>query len=499
MQSSRLSRRAFLASTAIAAAGSALAACQPKVVEVTKVVEKVVKEEVIVAGTPQIVEKVVKETVVVEPTAAAKAQVTLVHMVFGGYAYQWPMYEMIAVAYQERNPHIKIEYIYVPRDQYTQKLKTMEAAGDPPDVNIPLGGVANSFRGVDYSFWLDLAPYVERDNYDLGDFYEGSLAAVRHPFTKALEGIPSQVFVGVIAYNKDLFAEAGVPEPPHNWDDQSWTHEKLREVAIQLTKDKNGRHPGEPGFDPNAIEQYGIYDAQWPQLWGWVFGGEALRSDPEDRRKVRVAEPAFVEGLQFWQDMVYKDSVIIKPYELQAFQGTATTPFHTGKVGMWHCANMNIEALSAIKAFAWDVAAEPYGPFESRQHSVQYLDNGWMAAAGKHKDEAWQWLSYLTSPGMAERFSVDLRQCLPARISVVDKYAERMAATIPTLDGKVISAALVRSQYLEYWAPPTEWSEIWNQYADKFRAGEATAAEAMNEVAPLIQENWDEYYSRFKL
>ena len=66
---SRVTRRALLKNAAFAGAAGLLAACQPKIVEVTKVVEKVVKEEVIVAGTPQIVEKVVKETVVVEKQA----------------------------------------------------------------------------------------------------------------------------------------------------------------------------------------------------------------------------------------------------------------------------------------------------------------------------------------------------------------------------------------------------------------------------------------------
>ncbi|MBC7315461.1 MAG: twin-arginine translocation signal domain-containing protein, partial [Chloroflexi bacterium] len=81
-----LKRREFLKVAAVVGLGSALAACQPKVVEVekvvTQVVEKVVKETVVIGGTPQVVEKVVKETVVVkEPTAAPKKQVTVRNIV----------------------------------------------------------------------------------------------------------------------------------------------------------------------------------------------------------------------------------------------------------------------------------------------------------------------------------------------------------------------------------------------------------------------------------
>ena len=55
-----------------------LAACQPKVVEVEKVTQ-IVKEEVIVEGTPKIVEKVVEK--VVEVAAPAEKAVDALHVV----------------------------------------------------------------------------------------------------------------------------------------------------------------------------------------------------------------------------------------------------------------------------------------------------------------------------------------------------------------------------------------------------------------------------------
>jgi len=76
MMEKRISRRVLLQMSMGLAGAAALAACAPKVVKetvvvevekvVTKEVEKIVKETVMVAGTPKVVEKVVKETVVVE-------------------------------------------------------------------------------------------------------------------------------------------------------------------------------------------------------------------------------------------------------------------------------------------------------------------------------------------------------------------------------------------------------------------------------------------------
>ena len=78
----KLSRRSLLKNAAGVAAAGVLAACQPKVVEkivketVLVTEEKVVKETVIVAGTPQVVEKqvtsVVEKVVTTTPVPAAE-------------------------------------------------------------------------------------------------------------------------------------------------------------------------------------------------------------------------------------------------------------------------------------------------------------------------------------------------------------------------------------------------------------------------------------------
>ena len=62
MTGRNITRRDFLKATASACGAALLASCAPKVVEVEK--EKVVKETVVVAGTPEVVEKVVEVTAV---------------------------------------------------------------------------------------------------------------------------------------------------------------------------------------------------------------------------------------------------------------------------------------------------------------------------------------------------------------------------------------------------------------------------------------------------
>ena len=76
MSRKRMSRRQMLKGIGLAAVGAAAAACKPQTV--------VIKETVIVEGTPQVVEKVVEQTVVVEAPPVEAEMVEISFMGWGG-------------------------------------------------------------------------------------------------------------------------------------------------------------------------------------------------------------------------------------------------------------------------------------------------------------------------------------------------------------------------------------------------------------------------------
>ena len=117
-----MNRRSFLRAAAVALGGSALAACQPSVVEVekevTRIVEEIVKEEVIVEGTPQVVEKVVEKVITAQP--AERGPVTLR---WGSWAVGSEAFEALANEFEERYPHVTIQQEAAPCSD-PQKLDT---------------------------------------------------------------------------------------------------------------------------------------------------------------------------------------------------------------------------------------------------------------------------------------------------------------------------------------------------------------------------------------
>ena len=85
----------------------------------------------------------------------------------------------------------------------------------------------------------------------------------------------------MVLYNKALFEEAGI-EPPSTDASNPWTWDEYEDAAIRLTKDINGKHPGEEGFDPNNISVWGtkVFDSP-------IFNFTLLNSNGEhiSRRK----------------------------------------------------------------------------------------------------------------------------------------------------------------------------------------------------------------------
>jgi ABC-type glycerol-3-phosphate transport system substrate-binding protein len=507
----KLNRRDFLRISATAATGAVIAACAPTAPEVVEVIKEVpVDREVIKEVIKEVpvdrevikevsVEKVVQQTVVVEKEAkppAPSEPVNIRQLVWGAHADYVPIYELVGQAFHEGHPQVTIEHMFIPNVQFRPKLKTMEAAGDPPEIIMPIGGASNEFRGPDFTIWLDLTPFIERDGFDMDDYFEGSLGDTTNTWTGARDGLPIQLFTSYLAYNKGLLEAAGVPEITHDYGDDSWTHERLRELALQLTFDENGNRPTDVGFDPKHIAQYGLYDSDWSKF-GWLFGGEELRSDT-DMKVVKIDSPEYIEGTQWWQDLIYKDHVMPAPQEVETLQAMMAAPFMTDKVALNGTWTWNMADFGQITDFEWDIGCMPNGPVEGRKAIGLCMDSGRITEKSKFHDATWEYLAWIASPEMAVRYSVDLRDCLPARISTFDKAAARIEDKYPGIDGRIPLDAMEWAKYGEYWRPPTEWGDLYAPFTDRIRAGECTAAEGLEPAAEVLRGNFAEYWTRFE-
>lgn len=114
--------------------------------------------------------------------------------------------------YEEENPHITFEYEFFDFDGYLNKLNTLVASGQTWDI-FQLGG--------NYPQYIDviepLNSYVDEGMIDLTNTNETYLEGVTEEETGNLVGVSLGVNSYGIAYNPDLFEQAGVEEPADNW------------------------------------------------------------------------------------------------------------------------------------------------------------------------------------------------------------------------------------------------------------------------------------------
>ncbi|MDA8409324.1 MAG: extracellular solute-binding protein [Treponema sp.] len=138
-------------------------------------------------------------------------------------------------------------------------------------------------------------------------------------------GVPLDVHMHGLFANMDLLAKAGVKSVPK-------TGEELIAAGIKLTVDKNGKHPGEAGFDADNIVQYGLGFAQnhhtFYQFFALMYQQNA-NFLTEDMSKVTIDEQKAVKALTWLQDLVLKYKIVPKG------EKSPVDDFMAGKVAMF--------------------------------------------------------------------------------------------------------------------------------------------------------------------
>jgi len=304
-----LSRRDLLRYAGLGSAGLALAACQPKIIKETVVVEKVVKETVQV-------EKVVKEAVevqkevtrvvekVVEKEAAPKPKVELrIHTNQGDQWYGWmnEAWERNVGGWRSDHPEITLKFEPVAgwTADYFPKIFAHVAAGTLGDVVwFPPRHRNNISWGTEYKIVRDLLPLVDATKYNLKELYPGVVEAATWEGKFYWMPITSEPSCPVIAYNKDMAAKFNMPEPSNEWD-----YLELTDWGVKGTKEGVwGYHVGHMDGSPIAATP------QYRQ-----FGATMVSKDG----KTALPDAASVEAVKtVWQwryDLIYKYKTMPEP------------------------------------------------------------------------------------------------------------------------------------------------------------------------------------------
>jgi multiple sugar transport system substrate-binding protein len=363
--------------------------------------------------------------------------------------------QAIVDAFHTLEPKITVKVTVSDWDTYWDKLQTGLAGGAAPDVFAMDGPLFPDYASRDVL--LDLTPYIGAEGYPLTALNE--LAVKDFTIDGKQMGLPRDLNVIALFYNKDLFDKANVPYPDDTWD---W--DKLVAVGKQLTLDTN--KDGKP-------DQWGLYtettdmENYWSSLV-WQNGGDILAPDG---KSIVLDQPAGSGGIQFLQDLIWKDKVVPDP-ALFAETGDA---FEQGKAAM-EVNGSWLVATDEAAGLKFGIAPLPKGP-AGRVTSVNPT-GAVISKSSKSPDAAWAFVKYLASPAAQQKIMA-LKASLPVNTEVLT------GPFATSFDGaKVLADALGYAHLKPSFKGYNEFTTALQAELDAhvFQAADETAAEAIAKV-----------------
>lgn len=373
--------------------------------------------------------------------------------------------EAAAEKYQSANPDVTVTVQAVP---FGDLLTTIRSQG---------GGSGGPTIASIYDLWL---PELVRDGLvekapdavagEVGTAWPAGIAAAAS-VDGTVYGIPNEINVYALNYNKALFEEAGIASPPATWDE-------LKAAAAAITKTEGGRI---------TRQGFGMINS-WPAGVVHPFAS-LLVSNGGDL--VVDGEPA-LDSTAAGETFALYETMIGEGYTDPAM-GTAdantTGPFLdnfvSGNTGMIIMANWWESALRAGMGDAFadiGTAPIPVGPSGDTARSISY---SWLTvvnagAEDARREAAWDFLAWINGPESGENGASAMSGILmsmgilPSRSSDVEAYQDELDRDF--LAGYV--DVLANAKAFPVVPGGQEFSEALQQVIEALQYGQVTAGEA---------------------
>ncbi|MFD0671408.1 ABC transporter substrate-binding protein [Cohnella sp. GCM10027633] len=410
---------------------------------------------------------------------APKEVVKLKFMYWGSTDEKKAMDNMIE-AFNDSHPYIQVTGEHVPGD-YNTKMNTLMAANELPDVAYLGDGLTNQWGSegklLDLSQYYDQIPALQNKLKASYLYTEPGKAVANYT---ALE-------VMVLYYNKDLFEEAGVPLPPSD-PTKAWTWDEFVETAKKLTTDKNGKHPGDAGFDEKNIDTYGFSFGTDRGTYGPLLESNGAGILDESGMNYALNKPEAVEVFQKLQDLIYVHHVSPNLIQQQNMPDNHVR-LQTRKVAMVLDGTWALLDLTNNKQLNYGVGVLPK---LKEPKTVILAGTTVVFNTTKHPTEALEFYLYHNNPEQVDLYRTGL--WMPTE----DKYYNDEAAIKSWTDNEAHPPEFRQAgiEYTKNYAvksPSTKvknWPEINGKLApglDLIWTNKKTAQEALDELAGQIQ------------
>lgn len=359
--------------------------------------------------------------------------------------------DQLIAEFEEENPHVTVDHQIIPWADYPTTLQTRVAGGEAPDVMFLSQLWYQGF--ADIGALAEVGTAAQEDaEFDLDDFNPDLLDSGY--YEDQLYWLPYGLDMQVLFYNADMFDEAGLDYP-----DESWTWEDLRSAAAELTVSEDGR-----------TSQYGlIAQNDFASGWNWIWqnGGQVLN---EDRTGGAMSDPATVEALSFFNDLINEDGSVPGPDVISDLGYTTAFTGQNAAMGIY--GHYLIPTLEAEADFEWGTTVLPSGPVN--RNSFASGAGYTLSSQTDHPEEAWALISHMAGADGIRAF-MDVGSITPSRISLYDsdEFLSREASQAFSAQADHLTPVPIAPEWNEYY--DVIMSELEAAYRGDVSLDEATA------------------------
>jgi multiple sugar transport system substrate-binding protein len=398
--------------------------------------------------------------------AAAGSQPVTIRWGFWGEPSEKATHEKVAQAFMQEHPEIKVEIWHQPWGDYFTKLQTLWASGDTqsvPDVFFLFPVPRYAADGV----LENLDPWIQKSNLQLDDYWPALLESVK--YNNSIYGLPRDIGLEVLYYNKQIFDEAGVAYPT-----ESWTWNDLKAAAQKLTVvEGNGR-----------VRRYAL-GMEGGKYSLWINQNKAgVLDDMRNPSKCTLTDPKAVEAISFFAGLMNENQAMRDANLSQA--GGDAAVFQSGQVAMI------IQNASRISAFneaglSYDVAPVPIP--SGGQRAASAGGAAWsMSSSSANKEAAWTFMSWLQSTNGGQRLYTESGEIFPALQSTA-KSSAFLQAQSPPANRQAFLTEGENGRVGRFGYFP-EWSELEDSAItpglQRIWADEATPEQALNDICGQV-------------
>jgi multiple sugar transport system substrate-binding protein len=284
--------------------------------------------------------------------------------------------------FQSKYPQIKV---IVKSGQDDDKMTQAIGAGQGPDVGLSYStDIVGKFCSS--GAWRDLNPYINRDKINISD-----IPTTVQEYT-AFRGIrctmPFLADAYGLYYNKQMFAAAGITQPPH-------TLSELTADAKKLTKKKADGSFETVGFDP---------------LFGFYENSAAHFAPMADAKWLTDSGNSAIGSSAGWRQILQWQKSLIDYYGYDALVGfqagfgdefSADNAFEKGQVAMELDGEYRIASIAADAPdnFEYGVAPMPVADNQPDLYGSGYVTGNVIGISknSKNPEAAWAFIRYLTT------------------------------------------------------------------------------------------------------